>query len=101
MTNSPLKNALLALGYILLIATLMHLLERYAPKEDGFFAPVAFLSLLTLSAAVMGFVFLKAPLEKFWDGDKKGGVELFLKTVGFFALFTVLAFVLVVLTPKI
>lgn len=94
MTNSPVKNATLALGYILLIASVMQLLQRFAPKEDNFLMPVAFLSLLTLSAAIMGFLFLKAPLEKYWDGDKKGGLEIFLKTIGCFAALTVIVFIL-------
>lgn len=99
MTNSPLKNALLALAYILLVASVMQLAQRFAPKEDNFLMPVTALSLLTLSAAIMGFLFLKAPLEKYWDGDKKGGIELFLKTVGIFALFTVLVFLLMLWIP--
>lgn len=95
MTSTPWKNALLALGYILLVSSVMRLMERFAPKEDNFLMPVGALSLLTLSAAVMGFLFLKEPLERYFSGDKAGAVELFLKTVGIFALFTVLAFVLI------
>ncbi len=63
-------------------------------KPDTFFAPVVFLSLLTLSVAVMAFLFFYQPLMLFIEGKKKDAVNLFIKTVGIFAAITALALIL-------
>lgn len=63
-------------------------------KPDTFLAPVIILSMLTLSVAVMAYVFFYQPLQLFIAGKKKEGVDLFAKTVGIFAGITVLAFIL-------
>lgn len=57
-------------------------------KPDTFFAPITFLSLLTLSVAVMAYLFFYQPLQLFMTGKKKEAVELFIKTVGIFGVFT-------------
>ena len=66
-----------------------------APKQDSWLAPVAVISLFTLSAAVMGYVFLYQPGLMILDGKKKQGVTLFLQTVAVFAVLTLIALVLV------
>jgi hypothetical protein len=66
-------------------------------KPDTFFAPVVFLSLLTLSVAVMAFLFFYQPFVLFIEGKKKDAVNLFFKTVGVFAAFTVVALILLFL----
>lgn len=97
MTKNPVVNAIGALGYILLVVSLMTYMSKHLPgKDPAFFAPLAFLSLFTLSAAVMGSLFIMQPLLLYLDGKKKAGVELFLKTVGVFAVFTLIAFIVVV-----
>jgi len=63
-------------------------------QPDTFFAPVVFLSLLTLSVAVMAFLFFYSPLMLFIEGQKKEAVNLFVKTVGIFAVFTAVALIL-------
>ena len=63
-------------------------------KPDTFFAPIVFLSLLTLSVAVMAFLFFYQPLTLFIDGKKKEAVNLFVKTVGIFAAITMVALIL-------
>jgi len=63
-------------------------------KPDTFFAPVVFLSLLTLSVAVMAFLFFYQPLILFIEGKKKDGVNLFVKTVGIFAAITTISLIL-------
>lgn len=63
-------------------------------KPDTFFAPVVFLSLLTLSVAVMAFLFFYQPLMYFVEGKKKEAVSLFIKTVGIFAFLTAVALTL-------
>jgi len=68
--------------------------QQLRNKPDTFFAPVMVLSLLTLSVAVMAFLFFYQPLMLFIDGKKKEAVNLFVKTVGFFAVFTSVVLVL-------
>lgn len=63
-------------------------------KPDTFFAPITVLSVLTLSVAVMAFLFFYQPLMLFIEGKKKEAVNLFVKTVGFFAAFTALTLIL-------
>jgi len=59
-------------------------------KPDTFFAPIVFLSLLTLSVVVMAFLFFYQPLTLFIDGRKKDAINLFVKTAGVFAVLTVI-----------
>lgn len=90
MTKKPFLNAFAALGYILIVVFIMTM----ATKNSGhgyaqqIIIPIFVLSLLTLSAAVMGYVFLSQPILIYLEGDKKGAVSLFVKTLGYFALIT-------------
>ena len=89
MTKNPILNALLAAGYIGLIAAAINFLSlTQSDKPDTAFAPVVFLSLLTLSVTVMAFAFFYQPLQLFIEGKKKKGIDLFVKTVGAFAVLT-------------
>ena len=90
MTKNPIVNALGASAYILLGVVVMSFVSKsLANKPDTFFAPVVFLSLLTLSVAVMAFMFFYQPLQLLIDGKKKESFDLLLKTIGAFGLMTV------------
>lgn len=91
MSKNPVLNALAASLYIVSIALVMNWGVRIAPKEDSFLAPVAMMSLFTLSAAVMGYLFVYAPIMLYFDGKKKAAVHLFLQTVAVFAVLTAVA----------
>jgi len=88
MTKNPLINAFAATLYIVLISVVMMGGEKLAPKHANYLAPIAVLSLFTLSAAVMGYLFCYTPGVLYFDGKKKQGVTLFLQTVGVFGLTT-------------
>lgn len=89
MSKNPIINALSAAGYIGLIVGVINLISiTHKDKPDTAFAPVVFLSLLTLSVTVMAFLFFYQPLQFFIEGKKKEAVNLFVKTVGIFAVFT-------------
>lgn len=88
MSKNPIINAVSASGYILLVTLVLTFGSRVAPKEDSVLAPVAFISLLTLSVAVMGYLFIYQPAQLYFGGKKKEGVNLFLKTVIIFAVLT-------------
>lgn len=63
-------------------------------KPDTFFAPIVVLSFLTLSVAVMAFLFFYQPLVLFMEGRKKDAVHFFIKTVSIFAVITIVTVML-------
>lgn len=94
MTKNPFINALGALGYITLVASVMFYGMQRSGPDNSVIIPIAMMSLFTLSAAVMGFIFLSQPLQLCLDGKKKEAVRLFVQTVTTFAGITILAFTL-------
>lgn len=62
--------------------------------EDTLMAPIAAISLLTLSAAVMAYLFCFQPIQLYLDGKKKQGIKLFLSTMGIFGGITILILIL-------
>ena len=94
MTKNPVINGISASAYILLVALVMNYGTQMAPHSKSFIVPVAVLSMFTLSAAVMGFLFGYQPAQLYFSGDKKQAVKLFLQTVAVFAVLTALAMVL-------
>lgn len=94
MSKNPIINAISASAYIFLVVSVMTFVTKpLRNKPDTFFAPIVFLSILTLSVAVMAFLFFYQPVLLFIEGKKKEAVNLFVKTVGFFAAFTALALI--------
>lgn len=91
MTKSPFLNAAAASFYIVLIGLVMDFGTRHAPKGYSVMAPIAVISLFTLSAAVMGYLFCYQPLQLYLDGKKKAAVNLFLQTTGVFGAITAVA----------
>ena len=95
MSKNPLINALGASSYILLVVTVMNFVSHtLRNKPDTFFAPVVLLSLATLSAAVMAYVFFYYPVQLLIEGKKKQAVSLFVQTVGIFGIITIVALIL-------
>ena len=95
MSKNPLINALSASAYIILGVTIMtYVTQPLKNKPDTFFAPIVFLSILTLSVAVMAFIFFYQPLLLFIEGKKKEAVRLFINTTGIFAAITAVALIL-------
>lgn len=96
MTKNPFINAFVAIAYIALVACLMfygsQIFEQKNVTEDVVLMPIAMISLFTLSAAIMGFVFLSTPFQLLVAGDRKGAVKLVATTIGFFALITLILF---------
>lgn len=98
MFGNPFLNAAGAAGYIGLVVVVINLISlTQENKPDTVFAPVVFLSLLTLSVTVMAVMFFYKPLQLFIDGKKNEALSLFIKTVGIFAVFTVVVLVLLFL----
>jgi len=94
VTKNPFINALAATLYITLVATIPFFGKQLFGDGKSFLIPIAMLSLFTLSAAVMGYLFLYQPLLLLLDGHKKDAVKLFLQTIATFAGITAVLFVL-------
>ena len=90
MTKNPLINALVAFLYITVIASVMFYGMRFAGPANSIIIPIAMISLFTLSAAVMSYIFLSQPLQLYLDGKRKEAVNLFLRTLTVFAGITAL-----------
>lgn len=88
--KKPIINALLAALYIIVIVFGMSTFVDQPDKEASLIAPITMLSLLTLSVAVMGYLFFSQPLMLYLDGQKKEAVNFFLKTVLTFAVIVVI-----------
>ena len=100
MTKNPFVNALMAMAYIAIVASVMfygsH--SQLANQPDTIMAPIAMISLLTLSVAMMAYLFFYQPFQLYFNGEKKRALNLFLQTVLIFAAITILlVFVLFVL----
>ena len=94
MSKNPIINALSAVAYILLVVAVMQsIMLTQGNKPDTFLAPITVLSMLTLSVSVMAYLFFYQPLQLYIDGQKKVAVNLFVRTVGVFAIFTLLVLV--------
>jgi len=95
MSKNPIINALSASTYIILIVSVMTFVTKpLRNKPDTFFAPITALFVLTLSVAVMAYLFFYQPVFLFIEGKKKEAVNLFIKTVGIFAVMTAIVLIL-------
>ena len=95
MSKNPIVNAVGASGYIILVVSIISFLSQTQKnKPDTFLAPIVALSLLTLSVAVMAYLFFYQPLQLFVSGKKKEAFDLFVKTVAIFAGITFIFLVL-------
>ena len=101
MSKNPFFNAAGAAVYVVGIVLLINYLSNNfidQPDSETLLAPMAMLMLFVLSAAVMGYLFVITPLRLYLDGAKEEAVSFFLKTVGIFAVITLLAFILLIST---
>ena len=97
--KKPFLQATGAALYIVIIVFIMQITSHLLQSQDGTFViPMTVLSLLVLSAAIMGFLFLSEPLYLLVDNRKQEAISFFFKTVGFFACYLVLFASIVFLT---
>ena len=85
MTKNPFLNALAALSYIALVVSLIFFGVIEDPDDSTILGPIALLSLLTLSVAVMGYLFFFQPIRMYLEGEKAAAVKFFLHTLLIFA----------------
>jgi hypothetical protein len=88
--KNPYLNAVLAGLYIVCVVLVISTLVDKTPEGgDPLLVPIAMLSLFTLSAAVMGYLFVWQSVRMYLEGMKGEAVDFFLKTLATFALITV------------
>lgn len=92
MTKNPLVNALAASLYIVGVVSFINFLQVLGDEPETILIPMAMLSLLVLSVAVMAFLFFFQPIQLYLDGERKQAASLFLKTLASFAVITALIF---------
>lgn len=92
MTKNPFINAVAAIAYIIVVASVMFFGTEHSKPNNTLLVPIAVLSLFTLSAAVMGYLFVYQPITLYLDGKKKEAVNLFFKTVVTFGAITLVIF---------
>ena len=91
MTKNPILNALGASVYIILVVAVMTFVTGpMKNKPDTFFAPIMMLFVLTLSVAVMAYLFFYQPFILYFDNKKKEALDLFLKTILIFGVITLI-----------
>ena len=88
MTKNPFLNALAAAAYITLVAAAVFYVPNSFDASPGIIAPITFLSLFVLSAALMGFFFLYQPLQFLLESKPREATRLFLMTIGSFVCIT-------------
>ncbi|MCC7522684.1 hypothetical protein IT407_02710 [Candidatus Uhrbacteria bacterium] len=103
MKNSIVKIAgLNALGTALYVALVASFLTYVPPMffskaEDTVLIPIAMLLLFVLSASITGSLVVGRPVLWYLDGKKKEAVSLFMMTLGFLFLTTIVAFAVLAL----
>jgi len=88
-------SALNALGvavYVALVALLITNAQKLFGNVNGFWAPMAMLLLLVISAAITGLLVFGRPVYMIYTGQKKEGFMLLFYTLGFLFLITVIVF---------
>ena len=91
MKINPLINALAAVIYILIVVGIISALQS-PNTPDTVLAPLFMLSLFTLSAAVMAFLFFYEPFKLYFDNHRKEALAYFMKTVGYFGIVVLISF---------
>lgn len=94
MTKNPFINAIAGLIYITLVASIMFFGLEHAEPGNSVIVPIAVLSLFSLSAAMMGYIFLFQPVQLYLDGKKKQATTLLVHTTLIFAAITTVIFLL-------
>lgn len=94
MNRTILKNALVnaaaTTAYIMLVATFMsHAENLFGHQEAGdtVLAPIIFLLLFVISAAITGFAVFGRPVMWYMEDKKREAVALLGATIGFLILF--------------
>lgn len=97
MNKHPLINALLAALYISFVGLIPTLAGKIPEPKDTFLGPIVFISVFTLSAAIMAYLFFYQPVYLLIEHKKSEALKFLLQTIGYFALITVVATIVLIM----
>ncbi len=92
ITRAAVTRALGAVAYIAAVAFFLYYGKGFIGPDDSVLNPMAMLSLLVLSVAVMAYLFFFEPVKLLLDGKRNEAATLFVRTLAVFAFVTVLLF---------
>ncbi len=90
LSGTAFLHSLGIVAYIAIVSIFMNYGEELFGKEDTYLTPIVFLSLFTLSAAVVGSLMFGKPIMLYLDGKKRDAVQLAGATIGFLAVETLI-----------
>ncbi len=94
LIKSSLRNSLATAIYVAIVALIMQNAEKVFGTMKDIIGPIAFLLLFVTSAAITGFLVLGQPIMLYSDNHKSEAVKLFIYTVAWLFVFTVIALAL-------
>jgi SNF family Na+-dependent transporter len=92
-----LLNSLGVFVYIVAIALFFSNANKLFGAEDNFLMPILMLLLLVLSATITGSLVLGKPIMLYLENQKEAAVKLLAYTIGWLAVFVVMAMIVLVL----
>jgi hypothetical protein len=97
LIKTSLRNSLGTAVYVVIVALIINNAEKIFGTMKNIIGPIAFLLLFVTSAAITGFLVLGQPIMLYFDNQKREAVKLFIYTVAWLFLFTIVALALNVL----
>jgi hypothetical protein len=87
-------DALGTVAYIAIVVITIDNIQKFFGDEPGILVPMSMLLLFVLSAAITGSLILGRPILMYLTGQKAEAIKLFMYTVGWLAIFTIIFLVL-------
>jgi heme O synthase-like polyprenyltransferase len=92
--KSSLRNSLATAAYVVIVVLIIHNAEKVFGTMRNIIGPIAFLLLFVTSAAITGFLVLGQPIMLYFDNQRSEAVKLFIYTVAWLFVFTIIALTL-------
>jgi hypothetical protein len=85
------------LAYTALVVLIMNNGEKLFGKQMNYLGALAMLLLFVISATIVGALVLGKPVLLYLDGQKKDAIKLLFMTIGWLLIFTIIAFIVLLL----
>ena len=90
-------NSLGTLIYVGAVSLLIANGDKFFGKMNRYLAPIAFLLLFVISAAITGTLVLGKPALLFYEGSKKEAIQLLFLTLAWLAFYLVIIFIYLII----
>lgn len=87
MKKTPCTHASFAALYIASLVSGVYVISTFAGDTETLLIPMAVLSLLVVSVALMGYFFISEPLMLAIEGKRQESVGFFFRTIGYFVCY--------------